>query len=56
MDPASKLQEEAAKLFSHLKNALRTSQSAVDKVVTSVNTLTDIYLDVLKVTASSHVP
>lgn len=47
---AARLQEEAAKLLSHLKNSFRVSQVAVDKVVSSVNELTDIFLDVIKVT------
>lgn len=49
MDASQTLQKRAAEVLSNLKNFCRTSQTAVDRVVSGVNELTDLYLEVVKV-------
>jgi len=47
--PAIALQDAAARLLSEIKCVCRTSQKAVDELVSGVNSMIDLYIDVLKV-------
>lgn len=53
LDASHALQKRAAEVLSNLKNLSKTSQTAVDRVVSGVNELSDLYLEVVKVTEFS---